>query len=179
MELSAGIPSARVRVATSLSSGWLEEVVLLLVKWRHQVAYLLHCTACGLGTSTLSGSNSSPDLRAGPGIRTVWPPLTCLECMRRVTWPYRLALETMSGQRAWTTRGGSRDSTNLQRMEMLMDRSMYCCCNTKPRARAVASGSACTCPFAPTAGGMKCRFFPRNGTTSGRGCLTSTRPSTL
>lgn len=38
---------------------------------RHLVVYLYHCTAAGLGTSKLLGSNSCPGVSWGPGIMTV------------------------------------------------------------------------------------------------------------
>lgn len=41
--------------------------------------------------------------------------LTCLECMRTVTWAYRLPLLTISGHLACTTLGGSMDSMKRHR----------------------------------------------------------------
>lgn len=46
---------------------WRSEVVQ-----HHPVAYLFHCTASGFGTLWFTASNSSPGLRSGPGIMTVW-----------------------------------------------------------------------------------------------------------
>lgn len=46
---------------------WRSEVVQ-----HHPVAYLFHCTASGFGMLWFTASNSSPGLRSGPGIMTVW-----------------------------------------------------------------------------------------------------------
>lgn len=52
---------------------------------------------------------------------------TCRVCMRTVTWPYRLLWFSILEQRTWTTWGGSKDSTKLQRTVLYLRSSTMSC----------------------------------------------------